>query len=85
MASIHPSTKTLVKPYPLSSSSPHLFFTKFTKLRLNNTNLYRHGNNKLKIRASEPSNSPVSSSSQQQQDAESLQLFEVDQFMHLSN
>ncbi|KAJ0695027.1 putative AAA+ ATPase domain, ATPase, AAA-type, core, peptidase M41, AAA ATPase, AAA+ lid [Helianthus annuus] len=76
MASIHPSTKTLVKPYPLSSSSPHLFFTKFTKLRLNNTNLYRHGNNNLKIRASEPSNSPVSSSSQQQQDAESLQLFE---------
>ncbi|KAJ0458210.1 putative AAA+ ATPase domain, ATPase, AAA-type, core, peptidase M41, AAA ATPase, AAA+ lid [Helianthus annuus] len=77
MASIHPSTKTLVKPYPLSSSSPHLFFTKFTKLRLNNTNLYRHGNNKLKVRASEPSNSPVSSSSsQQQQDAESLQLFE---------
>ncbi|KAM0039461.1 putative AAA+ ATPase domain, ATPase, AAA-type, core, peptidase M41, AAA ATPase, AAA+ lid [Helianthus debilis subsp. tardiflorus] len=77
MASIHTSTKTLVKPYPLSSSSsPHIFFTKFTKLRLNNTNLYRHGNNKLKIRASEPSNSPVSSSSQQQQDAESLQLFE---------
>ncbi|KAF5766745.1 putative AAA+ ATPase domain, ATPase, AAA-type, core, peptidase M41, AAA ATPase, AAA+ lid [Helianthus annuus] len=76
MASIHPSTKTLVKPYPLSSSSPHLFFTKFTKLRLHNTNLYRHGNNNLKIRASESSNSPVSSSSQQQQDSESLQLFE---------
>ncbi|KAK9070204.1 hypothetical protein SSX86_010604 [Deinandra increscens subsp. villosa] len=72
MVSLYPSNKTLVKPPfpPLSSSSPHLFFTKFTRLRLNNTNFSSHGNHRLlKIRASNASNS-------QQQDSESLQLFE---------
>ncbi|KAI3776768.1 hypothetical protein L1987_46557 [Smallanthus sonchifolius] len=77
MVSLSLSNKTLVKPYPLSSS-PHVFFTKFTRLQLHNTNFSSHGNNRLRIRASEASNSPASpsSSSSQQQDSESIQLFE---------
>ncbi|KAK1441380.1 hypothetical protein QVD17_07230 [Tagetes erecta] len=61
--------KTLLKPFPLSSS-PHVFFT---QLHLNNTNFSRHANTRLKIRAS---NSPLSLSSSQKQDSDSLQLFE---------
>ncbi|KAL8204296.1 hypothetical protein R6Q57_009919 [Mikania cordata] len=72
MVSLYPSNKTLVKPFPLSSQ-PHVFFTKFTQLQFNNTSSSCHGNNKLKIRAFDVSNSPSSS---QQQDSESLQLFE---------
>ncbi|KAL8199659.1 hypothetical protein R6Q57_013227 [Mikania cordata] len=72
MVSLYPSNKTLVKPFPLSSQ-PHVFFTKFTRLQFNNTSSSCHGNNRLKIRAFDVSNSPSSS---QQQDSESLQLFE---------
>ncbi|KAI3499737.1 hypothetical protein L1887_35546 [Cichorium endivia] len=75
MVSLCSSNKTLVKPFSLSSSS-HVFFPKIFRLKLNNTKFVFHGNNRLKIRASSPSNSVVSSSTSPKEDSESLQLFE---------
>ncbi|KVH92195.1 AAA+ ATPase domain-containing protein [Cynara cardunculus var. scolymus] len=75
MMPLCPSHKTLVKPFSLSSSS-HVFFTKFVPFKLNNAKFSFHGNNRLKIRASSASNSVVSPSTSQQENSESLQLFE---------